>query len=184
MQPDSCSILTPRLELRPYREADFESALALWSDARVFFWRAAPYTREEARAAFERLLQLERERGLGGWGIRGKEESADNFLGEVRLQPAVFDGSDGKEIEIAYFLHKAAQGHGYAREAASALLDHGFRNLALPRIVALVLPSNVASLHLVERLGMTLAGERLHAGLVHRYFVLERGAFRRRQEPA
>lgn len=63
-----------------------------------------------------------------------------------------------REAELWYVLHPAQVGHGYATEAAAALLDFGFETLGLHRIYADCDPRNAASCRVTERLGMRLEG--------------------------
>lgn len=56
--------------------------------------------------------------------------------------------------EIGWALHPNFQGKGYAREAASALLDVAFCEMELHRVTALLDPRNGDSIRLCEALGM------------------------------
>ena len=56
--------------------------------------------------------------------------------------------------EIGYVLHPDARGHGYAIEAASALLGLAFDGLGLHRVVARLDARNGPSARLAARLGM------------------------------
>jgi len=56
--------------------------------------------------------------------------------------------------EIGWALHPNFQGKGYAREAASALLDVAFGEMELHRVTALLDPRNDDSIRLCEALGM------------------------------
>lgn len=73
------------------------------------------------------------------------------------------DGMD--DVEIGYAFLPAGRGQGYAAEAVAALLKYGQQTLGLRRIIAIVTPTNTASLRLLEKLGfvfernMTLPGE-------------------------
>ena len=172
MQADS-TIETPRLTLRPYRDADFEAAYALRLDRRVFFWQGdVPPDPATFRSQLKETQRLAKERGIGHRAIFSKR---DHFIGQAALWPASF----ANEIEIGYQLCFDAWGHGYATEAVAALIDHGLHTLGLPRIVAVVLPTNTRSLRVIEKLGLVPQGEVLHAGLTHRYFVLERDDYLR-----
>jgi ribosomal-protein-alanine N-acetyltransferase len=51
------------------------------------------------------------------------------------------------------------RGRGYAREAAEAVVHHGFSTLEQARIVALVNSANQASIRLLEKLGFNLDRE-------------------------
>jgi len=48
---------------------------------------------------------------------------------------------------------------GYAFEAANAMLAHARDRLRLPRVLAITRPDNHASMRLLERLGLRLAGQ-------------------------
>ena len=56
--------------------------------------------------------------------------------------------------EIGYLLDLRYWGRGYATEAARAVLDFGFRELDLHRVYATCRPANVASIRVMEKLGM------------------------------
>jgi len=56
--------------------------------------------------------------------------------------------------EIGYLLHPDQAGHGYATEAAHALLRLGFDELGLHRIIARLDERNEASARVARRLGM------------------------------
>jgi len=56
--------------------------------------------------------------------------------------------------DIGYAFLPRAWGHGYAREAAGAVLVYGHSTLGLPRILAITDPENVPSIKLLEDLGM------------------------------
>jgi RimJ/RimL family protein N-acetyltransferase len=45
-------------------------------------------------------------------------------------------------------------GQGFALEAAAAVSVHAFEALRLPRLLAIVSPSNVRSIHLLEKIGL------------------------------
>jgi RimJ/RimL family protein N-acetyltransferase len=56
--------------------------------------------------------------------------------------------------ELGYVLNPEFGGHGYATEAARAVLRLGFDGLGLHRIVARIVEGNTGSARLVRRLGM------------------------------
>lgn len=45
------------------------------------------------------------------------------------------------------------QQQGYATEACRAMIDYGFKEIGLPRLMNEIAPDNVPSAHLCERLG-------------------------------
>jgi RimJ/RimL family protein N-acetyltransferase len=56
--------------------------------------------------------------------------------------------------DIGFALLPGYWSKGYAFEAASAVMEHGRRDLGLTRIVAITSPENVASMRLLRKLGM------------------------------
>jgi RimJ/RimL family protein N-acetyltransferase len=64
---------------------------------------------------------------------------------------------DGLEdVDVGYAFLPRYRGSGYAREAAQAALRHGYRDLGLPRIVAITAPDNHDSMKLLRALGYRL----------------------------
>ena len=80
----------------------------------------------------------------------GLSSSAAALAGTAGLRPLEESG-----LEIFYSLAPGAWGHGYATEAARAVMEYGLGPLALPEVLAEVDEGNAASLAVVKRLGMT-----------------------------
>jgi RimJ/RimL family protein N-acetyltransferase len=68
--------------------------------------------------------------------------------------------------EIGFALHPDHHGHGYATEAARALVDYGFGEVGLHRIIGRLEARNLASARVLEKLGM-----RREALLIENEFV-------------
>ncbi|MBR2293426.1 MAG: GNAT family N-acetyltransferase [Clostridia bacterium] len=68
--------------------------------------------------------------------------------------------------EIGYVLNPDYHGRGYGTEAAARILRFGFEVLELHRIEAKFMQGNEASLHVMEKLGMTFEGYRRDGMLV------------------
>ncbi|GAA1649340.1 GNAT family N-acetyltransferase [Catellatospora bangladeshensis] len=95
-----------------------------------------------------------------GYGVWAVEVRATGVVaGSVLLKemPIPSDGPGRGEIEIGWHLHPDSWGHGYATEAARAVLDHGWA-LGLTEIHAIARPDNAPSLSVMRRLGMTRVG--------------------------
>jgi len=60
--------------------------------------------------------------------------------------------------EIGWVMNPAYHNHGYASEAAQALLDYGFTKMKLHRIIATCQPENIASYRVMEKIGMRQEG--------------------------
>lgn len=59
-----------------------------------------------------------------------------------------------EDVDIGFALLPAYWGKGLAYEAAAAVMDYGRHVLGIPRIVAIVSPDNIASIRLLEKIGL------------------------------
>ena len=71
------------------------------------------------------------------------------------------------EVEIGYRLMRPAWGKGYATEAALAVRDFAFTALSLKRLIAMIDPSNLASIRVATKIGMQYEKEVMFAGYTH-----------------
>jgi RimJ/RimL family protein N-acetyltransferase len=68
------------------------------------------------------------------------------------------DKADDVEANIGYEFDPKHWNHGYATEAAHAIVDFGFRHFGVHRIWADLVADNAGSAHVLEKLGMKLEG--------------------------
>ena len=62
------------------------------------------------------------------------------------------------DVDIGFAFLDRYRGQGYAYEAAAAVLEYGRTTLGLPRIIATTAPGNLASVKLLNRLGLREQG--------------------------
>lgn len=141
---------TERLVLRPVTTDDHAAVLAHWTqpDVRRFLFDGAALSAAEVAETIEESIGDFAARGFGVWLI--ELGSAAGLIGTAGLRPL---GSSG--LEIFYSLAPGAWGHGYATEAARAVVEYGLGPLGLPEVLAEVDEGNAASVAVVKRLGMT-----------------------------
>ena len=141
---------TERLVLRPVTAGDHTALLAHWTqpDVRRFLFDGAALSAAEVAETIEESIGHFAARGFGIWLI--ELGSAAGLVGTAGLRPLEESG-----LEIFYSLAPGAWGHGYATEAARAVIEYGLGPLALPEVLAEVDEGNAASLAVVKRLGMT-----------------------------
>ena len=143
-------IRTARLILRPWRDEDAEPFAALNTDPEVMEHFPAPLTRVDSDAMIERIRGHFAREGFGLWAV--EVPGVAPFIGFTGLsRPAWWR----EVVEVGWRLAPAHWGAGYATEAARAVLDQGLTSLALDEIVSFVVPSNVRSQRVMDRLGMT-----------------------------
>jgi ribosomal-protein-alanine N-acetyltransferase len=153
--PDSPTLRTARLRLRPLRDGDAAALLAIFSDPRVMrYWSTPPWAGLEQAQAF---IERSRDAMLTGDALRlGIERQGDTALiGQCTLFDIV---APSRRAEIGFSMAAEAWGHGFMHEALSALLEHGFGALNLHRIEADIDPRNAASARCLERLGFRREG--------------------------
>jgi RimJ/RimL family protein N-acetyltransferase len=144
---------TERLLLRGWRDEDLAPFAALNADPEVMEHFPGPMTREasDAFAAFNRRTIESR-----GWGIWALEVVATgDFVGFVGLNEPKFEAHFTPAVEIGWRLARCAWGHGYATEAARAVVAYAFDELELDEIVSFTSTTNVRSQRVMERIGMT-----------------------------
>ena len=106
-----------------------------------------------------------------GYGWYAVMRPDQQIIGNVLLQHL---SSMPGETEIGWHFSRASQGQGFATEAATALLLHGFSRLSADRIIALIMPTNHASRRLAQRLGMQVRDHIEHAGSPHEVWTITR----------
>ena len=147
------TVETERLLLRPFVEDDVVTYERIRANPEVARYlpggiEAVKSVPERARQTMQTFARHWRERGFGPWAVIDKQTRV--LIGHcgLRYLPE-FDA-----VELLYALDPSAWGKGLATEAARAALDYGRTALGLPRIIALALPDNRASLRVMERVGM------------------------------
>jgi RimJ/RimL family protein N-acetyltransferase len=99
------------------------------------------------------------------------ENETGAVIGEAGLYPM---NGVGPDIELGYALGTPWWGRGYATEAARAILHAAFENLGVERVVAVAKRENTGSLHVLDKLGFRMEGERDAWGARQLFFVRDR----------
>ncbi|HEY7094460.1 MAG TPA: GNAT family N-acetyltransferase [Ktedonobacterales bacterium] len=144
-------IETQRLILRGPIPADVDAWAACIADPDVTRYVPKGQGTFHERAA--RVLNKVRERwerepvGAMGWVITRK----DNYqlIGWCEID----DLEEMNEGELGYYLGKPWWGQGYATEAARAMARYGLEHSKWERLVAAIVPANLASGRVLEHLG-------------------------------
>lgn len=143
---------TARLVLRPWRDSDLAPWAAMNADPEVREHLGAPLTRAQSDASVARFRADFDRRGYGWWAVEVR--ATGEFIGFAGLDD-VDEGMPFTGVEIGWRLARPAWGHGYATEAALAVLAHGFGALGLAEILAVTTAANLRSQAVMRRIGMT-----------------------------
>jgi RimJ/RimL family protein N-acetyltransferase len=161
---------TERLIVREFVEDDAEAFFAFNGDPEVMrFTGEEPIAGVEAAREALRSYPDYRERGYGRWAVVRKDD--DRVIGFNGLKYL----ADLDEVDLGYRFRVDCWGRGYATESSRAILDHGFATLGLTRIIGLALPANLASIRVLEKVGMRFEGLCDYEGQRAQRWAIERG---------
>ncbi len=148
------ALRTPRLLLREWRDEDREPFTAMSFDPAVMEYLLPFADRAACDAWITRMRAHNEEHGFAYWAV--ELPGVAGLIGAIGLSRVRFAGFPfAPAVEIGWRLARPYWGHGYATEAARAVLDDGFGRLHLSEIVAFTLPDNRRSWQVMERLGMS-----------------------------
>jgi RimJ/RimL family protein N-acetyltransferase len=146
-------LVTGRLVLRGFTEADLDAYAAMQADTEVMRHLGAgpgagkPRTRDETWTGMAVLM--------GQWALKGygcfalEERATGRFIGRAGLLHL----AGWPEPELAYALARDAWGNGFATEACRAALDWAWTHVPAERFVSFIKPENTASARVAARLG-------------------------------
>jgi RimJ/RimL family protein N-acetyltransferase len=157
---------TERLLIRRFREDDAEAFLIMESDPEVlrYVGRKPLASVDDYRKKIESsfLPWYEKPGGFGVWAV--VEKASGEFIGGCSLRPALDSaiasamGYGPGETELGYGLRKPSWGRGYASEIAQALVHKAFVEMRVDLLVASVTVANVASVRVLEKVGLHRTG--------------------------
>jgi RimJ/RimL family protein N-acetyltransferase len=146
------AIRTKRLVLRDLEEGDWKSVHDYASDHEVvrhMDW--GPNTTEETRNFIRRAIAHQQEQPRRSYDLAVTLTSQNVLIGACGIYAP---DPNSREGWIGYVFNRNFWGQGYATETAKALLKFGFNQLNLHRIFATCDPANIASAHVLEKIGM------------------------------
>ncbi|MEM7051433.1 MAG: GNAT family N-acetyltransferase [Acidobacteriota bacterium] len=164
-------ISSPRLVLAPLSADDTEALHRLWTSepVRRFLWDDEVIPLATTRDLIEENEQRFAELGHGLWGLRRRDDA--ELIGFAGFWPF----HEPPVLELIFGLAADHWGQGFAFEAATRVIRHGFEALAFERIAASTDVGNRPSQKLLDRLGMVRRRQAVVAGLDTLFYELERG---------
>lgn len=145
-------IETARLGLREMTDDDLPALRAILHDPVAMAAYEGAFTDEESLDWLRRQQQRYRDDGFGLWAVVRRDEGA--MIGQCGLTRQRID--DDEVVEVGYLFERAHWHRGYATEAAAASRDWAFATLSIDEVYAKVRSTNVASMNVAIRLGMTV----------------------------
>ncbi len=160
-------LTTARLRLRAWTTApaDLDRLTDLYSRDEVSRWLGGTPSVPPAELVARWTAVHELDERFGCWAIVRPD---GGIAGTVLFKPLP---NGVGEVEVGWHLHPDSWGHGYATEAARAVVQRGFA-AGVPEVYAVVRPGNRASMAVCARLGMQALGR------FRRWYDVELEAFR------
>jgi len=161
-----------RILLRTLSEDDYDGWLEVRARCRRWLvpWEprpaGAPPTPEDRASFAARCAARERERQLGsgyGFGIF----LGERFVGEITLSS--IQRGPFQNAFVGYWVDEALAGQGLAPEATVAVLRFAFEELGLHRVEIAIVPRNLPSRRVVEKLNVR------EEGVAVRYLEIDGG---------
>jgi RimJ/RimL family protein N-acetyltransferase len=173
-------IVTARLELRRFQEADIDGIVRLLTDREATRFIGDIRTREAAADSVRVMRDAYASRGWGTLAVILRNKG--DCIGYCGVRPLPHTA----DVEVAFALQRPHWNLGYATEAATASIDAAFNGLEIESIVATVYPDNKASIRVLSKLGMRFDSEvfghwPMNTALLYR---IDREAWRSRSKPA
>lgn len=149
-------VATERLILRKPTKEDFERFFEINHDPRTNIHNPnGCMSLEKAESTFARMLDHWEKYNFGGWTIVEKD-APENIIGFGGLSYRLY--GEEEKLNLGYRFAPEAWGKGYATEFTKKAVDFGFNEDDKEEIFGIVRPSNLASIKVLEKAGMTPFG--------------------------
>jgi [ribosomal protein S5]-alanine N-acetyltransferase len=155
-------IETPRLILREFDRSDLPVLTPILADPQVMkLSTMGIHSISQTEKAINNFIDSYKRFGFGFWAVILKE--SDLLIGYCGLAIDRIDNKD--EPEVGYRLDSKFWGKGFATEAALASIEYGFTRIELPYILGAAQRQNIASVRVLEKIGMTFEKETIFRGV-------------------
>jgi len=165
---------TKRLRLRPFRRSDVDEYAALHADPEVMRYVGGVWDRGRSTRHLTFIVGHWCLWDSGMWAVELKD---GRFIGTMGFsEPEGWPG-----CELAWYLARQYWGFGYATEGARAALACAFSEWRKDRIISLIVPENLLSIRVADRLGMRVTGKSnvliREAGRSHLVYGIDRATY-------
>ncbi|GCE04640.1 GNAT family N-acetyltransferase [Dictyobacter aurantiacus] len=152
---------TERLILRDFDERDWKPTLEYQSDPEFLLFNPWTHRTEmDVRSLIKMFINWSREHPRKKYQLAIVLRESNQLIGNCGLR---MNHAHAEVADLGYELDRRYWRHGYATEASQALLAFGFEQLQLHRIWAYCLAENIASAHVLEKVGMRYEGSQLES---------------------
>lgn len=165
---------TSRLALREMTANDLPALREILQDEQTMTAYEGAFDETMTHDWLLRMTERYRTDGFGLWAVT--LQSNGQMIGQCGLTRQHMLDQD--VIEVGYLFNRAYWNQGYAIEAARACRDYAFEHLDTERVWAQIRDTNLSSMNVAIRLGMTVRGrfEKHYRGITmpHLAFAVDR----------
>ncbi|MBD2531137.1 GNAT family N-acetyltransferase [Nostoc flagelliforme FACHB-838] len=147
---------THRLLMREFIETDLQAVFAYQSDPlylRYNYWTHR--TQKDVYDFIQMFISEQKEQPRTKFQLAIILKEENQLIGNCGIR---VNDSEMREANIGYELNPQYWGQGYATEAAQAILKFGFEELRMHRIWSWCVTENLASVRVLEKIGMRREG--------------------------
>lgn len=138
-------------------QSDIQSIFLGLSNPLVVSWYGISYqTLAETQAQIDWYRAIvEQESGI--WWAICDPQKPEELFGTCGFYER---DKDSRNTDMGYWLHPEYWGKGIMHESLACILEYAFYSMNMHRVEAEVEPGNLASIHLLRKLGFSLEGRR------------------------
>lgn len=155
-------IETERTLIREFEISDLDKLSEIYSDINVMRFIATGIVlnkEQTSKLLVHWINEYYKKFGYGIWAVVSKESA--ELIGQCGFNNL----PGGIGVEIAYLLSENNWNKGLATEISFATLNYGFDILGFKKIYALCYPKNIASINVLNKIGMIPEGHKTFYGV-------------------
>ena len=155
-------LTTDRLVLRRWRAGDLDPYAQLCADPDVmrYIGDGSTLSRADVELQIERFEAQWERYGYGLWAVETRSDGT--FVGFAGLARPTFLPEVMPAVELGWRFARSQWGQGFATESGRAALRVAFDDVGLDRVIGIVDDGNVASWHVMEKLGLSVERTTVH----------------------
>lgn len=165
-------IETKRLIIRKIILSDVEQLHKLLSNSEVMrFSVSGPMSFKRTEQFVQDTIKSYDKYQLAMWAVELKDNGA--VIGISGFFVLNAQSEHELEYEIGFRLLPEHQGHGLATEAAEGITQYAFDKIKIKKFVAFIVPENLASIRVAEKIGMHYVCDELYKGIPARVYEIK-----------
>lgn len=150
--------MTDHLIYRVPQPSDAQRLFTIYSDPKTNLFNPAGPMKDlvEAQCLLNRWIEHWDKHLYGAWAI-ARSDAPEHVIGFGGI--SVHDYLAEQRVNLGYRFAVEAWGQGYATQLGRDALKYAFEKLCLPEVYGLVRPDHIASVRVLEKIGMQPFGQ-------------------------